>query len=112
MRFGLRGIALASPLFRVVAYTVICLHPPYPVVVVIYAFAGYGIGLADAAYNAYVGSMANANEILGFMHGFYGLGATLSPLIATTLITKAGWPWYAFYYILVSNPQSSWSTTA
>lgn len=45
--------------------------------------------------------MANANEVLGFLHGFYGLGATLSPLIATTLITQAGWRWYEFYYFMV-----------
>lgn len=44
--------------------------------------------------------MANANELLGLLHGFYGLGAALSPLIATTLITRAGWRWYEFYYIM------------
>lgn len=37
--------------------------------------------------------MANANEVLGFLHGMYGLGALLSPLIATALITRAGWAW-------------------
>ena len=45
--------------------------------------------------------MAHANEILGFLHGFYGLGAALSPLIATALVAKAGWQWYEFYYIMV-----------
>lgn len=46
--------------------------------------------------------MANANELLGLLHGFYGLGAALSPLIATTLITRAGWKWYQFYYIMAA----------
>jgi fucose permease len=47
--------------------------------------------------------MANANEVLGFLHGFYGLGAVLSPLIATTMITKGQrLPWYMFYYVMVS----------
>jgi len=47
--------------------------------------------------------MANANEVLGFLHGFYGLGAVLSPLIATTMITKGQrLPWYTFYYVMVS----------
>lgn len=45
--------------------------------------------------------MANPNEILGFLHGFYGLGAAISPLVATALITKAGWRWYEFYYLMV-----------
>ncbi|KAI9798030.1 MAG: hypothetical protein M1835_005033 [Candelina submexicana] len=45
--------------------------------------------------------MANANEMLGFLHGFYGLGGTLSALIATTMITKGHLPWYSFYYLMV-----------
>lgn len=32
--------------------------------------------------------MENANELLGLLHGAYGLGATISPLIATSMITK------------------------
>ena len=48
-----------------------------------------------------MGDMANANELLGFLHGFYGIGAALSPLIATTLITKAHFKWYQFYYLMV-----------
>src|ERR1700749_1099082 len=50
--------------------------------------------------NAWIGDMANANEVLGFLHGFYGLGAALSPLIATTVVTKSGWKWYHFYSLM------------
>lgn len=48
--------------------------------------------------------MANPNEVLGFLHAFYGLGAVLAPLIATTMITKGQrLPWYYFYYVMVSQ---------
>lgn len=47
--------------------------------------------------------MVNANELLGLLHGFYGLGAALSPLIATTLITRAGWKWYEYYYLMAGS---------
>ncbi|TKA80767.1 hypothetical protein B0A49_00504 [Cryomyces minteri] len=86
---------------HLIAYVVIAVHPPYPVLVVIFMLAGFGNGLEDAAWNAWLGNMANANEILGFLHGFYGLGAVLSPLIATTMITKANLPWYSWYYIMI-----------
>ncbi|KAH8433725.1 putative MFS transporter [Aspergillus melleus] len=33
--------------------------------------------------------MENANQLLGLLHGLYGVGAVLSPLVATLLITKA-----------------------
>lgn len=47
--------------------------------------------------------MADANEVLGFLHGFYGVGAALSPLIATTVVTKRNWRWYEFYYLMVGG---------
>ncbi|EXJ94087.1 hypothetical protein A1O1_02480 [Capronia coronata CBS 617.96] len=99
--YGQRGIAVIMSLSHLLAYTAICLHPPYAVLVVVFILAGFGNGLGDSAWNAWIGDMANANEVLGFLHGFYGLGATISPLVATTLVTKAGWHWYEFYYILV-----------
>lgn len=101
LRFGQRGVAIAGPLAHLIAYIVIALHPPYPVLIVVFIFAGYGNGIEDSAWNAWIGVMANANEILGFLHGFYGLGAVISPLVATTMVTKGGLQWYTFYYIMV-----------
>lgn len=69
----------------------------------VFAFilAGFGNGVADAAWNAWVGNLANSSELLGFLHAFYGVGGVVSPLIATTLITKANLEWYSFYYMMV-----------
>ncbi|KAK2766927.1 hypothetical protein FQN54_006242 [Arachnomyces sp. PD_36] len=103
MHLGQRGIAILGPGAHLIAYVIVCLHPPYPVLVVVFMIAGFGNGVADAAWNAWLGAMENSNELLGFLHGFYGLGAMLAPLIATTLITKAGWEWYMFYYIMVGG---------
>ncbi|KAK2806418.1 hypothetical protein FQN50_005835 [Emmonsiellopsis sp. PD_5] len=100
MRFGQRGVAIIGPLAHLIAYIIVCIHPPYPVLVVAFIIAGLGNGLADAAWNAWVGGMANANELLGLVHGCYGLGALLAPTIATSLITKADWTWYQFYYLV------------
>lgn len=69
--------------------------------VLVFVIAGFGNGLLDAGWNAHVGNLADANQVLGFLHGFYGLGAVLSPLIATTMVTRAGLMWYSFYYIMV-----------
>lgn len=107
LRFGQRGVAFIAPGCHILAYIVIAVHPPYPVLVVIFMVAGFGNGLADAAWNAWIGNMANPNEVLGFLHASYGLGAVLAPLIATTMITKGNkLPWYYFYYVMVSNRRS------
>lgn len=97
----LQQVATIGPACRIIAYAVLCTHPPYGVLVFVYVFVGYGIGLGDAGWNAYIGDMANANQLLGFLHGFYGLGATVSPLIATSMITQAHLEWYTFYYIML-----------
>lgn len=107
MNFGQRGVAALSSSAHLLAYVVNSVHPPYPVLVVSFMFAGLGNGFADSAWNAWIANLANANELLGLLHGFYGLGAVLGPLIATSLVTKAEWPWFTFYYLMVCTPASS-----
>lgn len=101
MNLGQRGVAALSSSCHLLAYIVNAVHPPYPVLVISFMFAGLGNGLADSAWNAWIANLTNANELLGLLHGFYGLGAVLSPLIATSLITKADLQWFTFYYLMV-----------
>lgn len=101
MRFGQRGVALLAPSCHLLAAIVIALHPPFPVTVVVCILAGLGNGLVDSSWNAWIGAMQNANELMGFLHGIYGLGAAIAPLIATALITKLSKPWYYWYYLMV-----------
>ncbi|KAL2801916.1 major facilitator superfamily domain-containing protein [Aspergillus granulosus] len=102
LHFGRRGIAVLSPGCHLIAYIVNCLHPPYPVLVASFIFAGLGNGLADSAWNAWIGNMADSNQVLGLLHGWYGLGAVLAPLVATSLITEAHVGWWYFYYIMIA----------
>lgn len=99
-KLGQRGIAMIGCGLHLLAYALISLHPPFPALIVILILAGLGNGLIDASWNAWIGDMANANQLMGFLHGFYGLGAALMPLAATSVITKAGWEWYECYYIM------------
>ncbi|RDL37361.1 MFS general substrate transporter [Venustampulla echinocandica] len=100
MRFGQLGVAVIAPLCKLITYAVTCAHPAYPALPVIFMISGFGNGLEDSGWNAWIGDMQNANELLGFLHGAYGLGATISPLIATAMVTR-DIPWYAFYYVMV-----------
>ncbi len=90
-----------APLCHILTYAVLSAHPPYPVLVVVNAVSGFGNGLTDACFCAWVGSMNKANTIQGFLHACYSLGALFSPLIATSMVVQAGLPWYTFYYVLV-----------
>lgn len=99
--FGRRGVAYIGTTCRILAYIVISTHPPYPAVVIILSLAGMGNGLLDAAWNAWIGTMDQQNQLLGLLHGCFGLGATISPLIATTMVTKGNLGWWTFYYIMI-----------
>ncbi|KJZ71382.1 hypothetical protein HIM_09223 [Hirsutella minnesotensis 3608] len=100
-KLGQRGVGIIGSASHLAAYAIIAAHPPYGVLVFAFALAGFGNGVSDAAWNAWVGNLANSSELLGFLHSFYGAGGVVSPLIATTLVTKASVPWYYFYYIMI-----------
>jgi hypothetical protein len=53
LKFGQRGVAVIAPTCHLLAYIVIAVHPPYPVLVVIFMLAGFGNGLADAAWSKF-----------------------------------------------------------
>ncbi|KAF8851758.1 MFS transporter-like protein [Acephala macrosclerotiorum] len=108
---GQRGVAIIGPTCHLVSYIIIAIHPPYPVLVVMYIFVGFGNGLIDAAWCAWLGNMANANEVQGVLQACYALGATVSPLIATGLISGGGLGWWSFYYIMVKPSLPSLSVS-
>ncbi|KAK8039950.1 Bypass of stop codon protein 6 [Apiospora rasikravindrae] len=98
---GQRGVALIAPSARILGYVLLCLHLPFPALPPLMMLPGFGSGLEDSAWNAWIGNMASANELLGFLHGSYGLGATIGPLVSTAMVVKAGWPWYAYFYLMI-----------
>ena len=55
VRLGQRGVAIIGPTCHLVAYIVISFHPPYPVLVVVFVITGFGNGLEEAAWNAFLG---------------------------------------------------------
>lgn len=62
LRAGQRGISLLCSGCHIAAYLIICMHPPYVVLVLAFILAGFGNGIG-----AWVGNLANASELLGFM---------------------------------------------
>jgi fucose permease len=98
---GQRGVALIGPICRIISYITMLCHAPFPALVVMMLSTGFAGGLQDSSWNAWIGNLQNANELLGFLHGCYGAGATVSPLIASAMVADRGFPWYTYYYIMV-----------
>lgn len=51
---------------------------------------GLGAGAIDAGLNNYVAMHFSARQ-MNFLHGFYGIGVTLSPYIMSLAISHTGW---------------------
>jgi fucose permease len=62
-----------------------------------YALAGFGLALQDAQFNTYVARLPDSATKLGIVHAIYGVGALLSPTVAT-LLMQAQVPPPLFYF--------------
>ncbi|KAI1111808.1 MFS general substrate transporter [Nemania sp. NC0429] len=73
---------------------------PFPAVVVGYSFIGFGFAVNLAISNVFAANMKNGTVLLGAMHGAYGVGGTVGPLIATRIVSTLGPSAWNQYYIL------------
>ena len=74
---------------------------PFPAIPVAFFLIGFGMSLNLAMGNVFCGSLRNATAALGGMHGSYGIGGTIGPLIATS-IASAGTLWSRFYFVTLA----------
>lgn len=90
-------LALAQSLM-VAGYVILVCTPPFPVVTLAFLLLGLGMAFNLTLNNTFCANLANATSVLGFLHGTYGIGGTVGPLIATTIVSR-GHGWSVFYYI-------------
>ncbi|KAF7115733.1 hypothetical protein CNMCM5793_003236 [Aspergillus hiratsukae] len=80
----------------VAGYVIILFKPPFSAVVASFFLLGFGIALNLALNNVFCANLANGTASLGAMHGSYGIGGIMGPLIATAMVSD-GVQW-SFYY--------------
>ncbi|KAL9489630.1 hypothetical protein ACSS6W_001907 [Trichoderma asperelloides] len=79
---GRRGVAATATGAYMLAYIGLSQHPPFVVVVCLLVLTGFGSGLMNGSWNSWFGGLVQGSTVLGFLHGFWGLGATLAPILA------------------------------
>ncbi|KAK9463723.1 major facilitator superfamily domain-containing protein [Lipomyces oligophaga] len=99
-RIGRNVMISGGPLLLVIMYAMIIPSPPFPVVAVAFFVGGLGMALIIGQVNVYLSHLEPMEILFGIVHGSYGIGATISPLVATALISK-GVYWSNFYAILL-----------
>jgi fucose permease len=101
-RFGIGPLLIFSSVASALASFGYPFAPAWSVIVGIGALGGFGGGVMDAGLNTYMAAEYKKSE-MQWLHAFFGIGATLSPLIMTaSLALFASWrPGYIFVGILM-----------
>ncbi|KAL7627399.1 hypothetical protein AAE478_001592 [Parahypoxylon ruwenzoriense] len=107
-----KAMALSQALISLGYLPLIC-AAPFPVVAVAYFFIGFGVAVQLAICNVFCANLRNGTTMLGAMHGSYGIGGTIGPLIATSIVS-AGALWSRYYlltlgFALFNLGFSTWS---
>ena len=104
MRLGVGGLLLASSLVMVASLSTFALAPAFFAILVAGAFAGVGGGAIDAGINAFAATSLSPART-AWLHAFWGLGATLGPLVVTAVLAAGlSWRWgYAVIALVLAS---------
>lgn len=75
--------------------------PPFVLLLLSLLIIGFGVAIIDAGLNAYIASLPNSTSTLNYLHAFYGIGALLGPVIATTLVVVVALGWNSVYWLWI-----------
>ncbi|MBD2445737.1 MFS transporter [Nostoc sp. FACHB-152] len=98
-RLGLGRMLLIAAIALTMALVIYAASPYWLIMVAAGTILGLGIGLIDAGINTYIVQDSRSANLIGSLHGFYGIGALSGPAIATTLLA-IGMNWRQVYWVL------------
>ena len=95
---GKRYSLVTGSVLSCIMYALVSSGSYFPIIVIGFFVGGMGIAICLSQSNIFFTRMYDLSKYLSLFHGSYGLGATLSPLVATALV-NAGVEWHYFYLI-------------
>lgn len=98
--FGKRNSMIAGCCFSTIMYALVSSGSHFPLIVVGFFFGGMGLATCLSQANVFLARLDKLSKYLSIFHGMYGLGATASPLVATTM-ANSGISWHYFYLIIL-----------
>ena len=98
-KFGRGRTLMIAQSLMLCGYIPIICTPPFPVIIVSFFFLGVGMAIYLAMGNTFAANLVDGTKMLGAMHGSYGIGGTIGPLIATAMVTKGDFIFSRFYIL-------------
>ncbi len=74
------------------------LIPPFVLTLLAFCFIGAGGATLDAGLNSYIVQLPNSTVQLNYLHFFYGIGALLGPIVASSILA-IHWSWNNTYIL-------------
>jgi fucose permease len=90
-RLGIRVTLAVGGGAYVVAGLYLATRPPFAAFVAVQLVTGYGIGVFESGLNTYLVALPRATTLLNRLHGFFGVGALLGPVLAAWIVGRAAW---------------------
>ena len=100
-RLGLWKMLFSAASMLTMALGIYALSPTWWLMVAAGTLFGLGIGLIDAGINTAIAQDDRSTNLIGFLHGFYGIGALSGAAITTTLLA-IGMNWRQVYGVLAA----------
>ncbi|ODV74146.1 MFS transporter [Cyberlindnera jadinii NRRL Y-1542] len=96
-RFGVMTIAT---LLLAMSFLIISITEYLPLYIGLHLFYGMGMGLLDSCVNVFLSDLVDHNELMGLLHGFYGVGSVISPPLVSWILKHWG---YRLHYALLAT---------
>ncbi len=74
------------------------LMPPFALLLGASLVLGMGLAMLDAGLNSYIAGLPGSTAMLNYLHAFYGIGAWLGPIVASSLLALQ-WGWNSVYLV-------------
>lgn len=99
-KLGKRKMISGGCITTFIMYAIVSSGTKFPAICVGFFFGGVGLATCLTQINIFLSRFEKASTYLGWFHGTYGIGATLAPIIAASMV-NAGVKWHYFYLILL-----------
>lgn len=99
-RLGHKRFLMLGTILFLLSSATLSFMPPFAVVLSVLLILGFGMAMIDAGLNSYVALLPNNTTLLNYLHAFYGIGAWLGPVVASTILVL-NWGWNSVYMLWV-----------
>ncbi len=99
-RLGLRWLLGVGAIILLPGLLGFGLELPFVVLLFARLLIGLGIGIIETGFNVFITALPRHTTLLNYLHAFYGVGALVGPLIASTILALA-WGWNSFYLLML-----------